>query len=223
MRFVGVSFLLALLLLIPFLFWGEQFEEWFTRDGVELWLRRYGAWVWIPALSLLTADVALPVPGTAVMAALGVAYGPLLGGAIGGIGSCLGGIVAYSACRLFGHRAAVWIAGEDEVRRGERFFATKGGGWAVALSRWLPLLPEVIACIAGVARMPTRRFLLALACGSFPMAFAFATVGWSGRQRPTTALILSALLPLILWPIAARLLYGINRPGREESGDDEAS
>ena len=52
-----------------------------------------------------------------------------------------------------------------------------GGGWVVALSRALPILPEVISCTAGLVRMPFRKFTVALACGSAPMGFLFAAIG----------------------------------------------
>ena len=67
------------------------------------------------------------------------------------------------------------------------------------LSRWLPLAPEVVACMAGLTRMPARGFHLALACGSIPLGFVFAAVGHAGVSRPLLAIALTALLPPALW------------------------
>jgi uncharacterized membrane protein YdjX (TVP38/TMEM64 family) len=69
----------------------------------------------------------------------------------------------------------------------------------VALSRWLPVFPEVIACMAGLARMPLSTFLIALLCGSAPLGFAFASIGHAGVEHPVLALALSALAPPLLW------------------------
>jgi uncharacterized membrane protein YdjX (TVP38/TMEM64 family) len=146
-------------------------------------------------------DLLLPVPSTAVHSALGWVYGLLLGGAIGAAGSILSGLLAYSLCRALGRGAAVRLAGERDLARGEELFSS-AGGWIVALSRWLPLLPEVVACMAGLARMPLSPFFLALACGSVPMAYAFAAIGALGVGHPTLALALSAGVPLLLWPLA---------------------
>ncbi len=71
----------------------------------------------------------------------------------------------------------------------------------MALSRWLPVMPEVIACLAGMARMPWRRFVLATACGSVPLGFTFAAIGVWGHDNPGMAIVLSAGLPPVLWAI----------------------
>jgi uncharacterized membrane protein YdjX (TVP38/TMEM64 family) len=117
----------------------------------------------------------------------------------------LAGLVAYAFCRWLGRPAALRIAGEDGLRQGEEFFAG-GGAWLVLLSRWLPVLPEAVACLAGLTRMPFRRFVVALACGSLPMGFAFAAIGAVGREDPGLAIALSVAVPIVLWLVARRWL-----------------
>ncbi|MCB1227904.1 MAG: VTT domain-containing protein, partial [Verrucomicrobiales bacterium] len=78
------------------------------------------------------------------------------------------------------------------------------GGWMVAVSRWLPVLPEAVACLAGLAGMQWRRFVLALTCGSLPVGFAFAAIGHLGQAQPGWAVALSALVPVVLWWAARR-------------------
>jgi membrane protein DedA with SNARE-associated domain len=90
-----------------------------------------------------------------------------------------------------------------DLAAAETLFA-RSGGWMVALSRWLPVLPEAIACMAGLARMPAGRFSLALLCGSAPLGFAVAALGHAGSDRPFLTLALCALLPLPIWLIARR-------------------
>ncbi len=205
MRLVLVFLALAAVLAAPFLAGGDFFENIFGGGGSLAWLKSWGGWAWAAALGLLAADLLLPVPATAVLAALGLIYGPLLGGLVGAAGSCLSGALAYAACRLLGRPAARRLAGEAGLARAEAFFRDKGA-WAVALSRWLPILPEALACLAGLARMPAGRFLAALACGSVPLAFACAALGAAGAGDPVLALAGAALLPLALWPAARRLI-----------------
>ncbi len=78
------------------------------------------------------------------------------------------------------------------------------------LSRWMPILPEAVSCLAGLTKMRWRTFLIALACGSFPMGFVFAAVGHLGQERPGLALGLSALIPVLLWLVAAKILRRSN-------------
>lgn len=98
---------------------------------------------------------------------------------------------------------------------GERLFA-RSGLWLVALSRWQPVLPEVIACLAGLSRMKPRVFLVALLCGSVPLGFVFAAVGHSGREAPVVTLVLSAAAPVLLWLASRRLLERFAQPPGEQ-------
>ncbi|HEY0605864.1 MAG TPA: VTT domain-containing protein [Herpetosiphonaceae bacterium] len=204
MRLLWLFLMLVALILIPFALWGDALESTFSTTGAVSWLTSYGHWAWVAGIMLLIADLFLPLPGTVIISALGYVYGPLLGGLIGAAGSFLSGVTAYVLCRFLGRRAAVWLLGQRELARSERLFADMGG-WIVVLSRWLPVFPEAIACMAGLTRMPWSSFLLALICGSLPLGFVFAAVGHAGIDRPALALLLSAALPPILW-LGARLL-----------------
>ena len=198
LRLIGIFVVLAILVLIPFLIWGEGFEQRFSQAGAIEWLRHYGRWAWVPATLLLISDLFLPIPATAVMAALGFIYGPVAGGLIATLGSFCSGALAYLLCRRFGRPVAVRVLGAQELIKGERLFA-RVGAWLVVLSRWLPIFPEVIACMAGLARMPALAFFTALACGSAPLGFVFAAIGHAGVTHPVLAIALSAVLPPLLW------------------------
>lgn len=197
-----VAVLLALVIL-PFLIWGGQFDAAFTLEGARAWMEGFGTWAWAAGMGLLVADIALPVPGTVVMSALGWIYGWFWGGLTSALGSMLAGMTAYALCRWLGRPAARWIAGDDGLERARALFERRGG-WLVALSRWLPVLTEAVACLAGLARMPWRTFWVAMVCGSLPLGFAFAAIGHLGHDNPALALLLSAALPALLWWMAAR-------------------
>ncbi len=197
-----VAALLALIVL-PFLIWGDWFESAFNLEGARAWLEDFGAWAWAAGMGLLVADIVLPVPGTVVMSALGWMYGWFWGGLASAGGSVLAGMTAYALCRWWGRPAARWIAGDDGLERAHALFE-KRGGWLVALSRWLPVLPEAVACLAGLARMKWRVFWVALVCGSLPLGFAFAAIGHLGHENPALAILLSAAVPVLLWWVARR-------------------
>ncbi|WP_395715658.1 TVP38/TMEM64 family protein [Prosthecobacter sp.] len=192
-------------IIVPFLIWGARFDAAFSIEGAREWMEGYGRWAWVAGIVLLIADIALPVPSTVVMSALGWMHGWWLGGLISAAGSMLSGVIAYAACRWLGRGAARWIAGEEGLRRGEEIFE-KRGGWLVALSRWMPVLPEAVACLAGLSRMRWRVFLPALACGSVPTGFVFAAIGHMGQKDPLWAILLSCVVPVLLWLGAARVL-----------------
>jgi uncharacterized membrane protein YdjX (TVP38/TMEM64 family) len=208
MRLVLLFVALVALVLIPFFIWGDTFMAFFSSEQSVAWLRGYGQWAWAVAILLLIADLFLPLPATVIMAALGYIYGPLVGGLIGAAGSFISGALAYWLCRLLGERAAIRLLGAKEFERGKNI-SSSVGGWVVALSRWLPVFPEVVACMAGLMRMPSKYFYLALASGSLPLGFTYAIVGSSGVINPALVIGLSAGLPPVIWFVTSRVLRGM--------------
>ena len=187
----------------PWLIWGEAFERSFSLVGTLTWLREFGPWAAAAGVGLLVADIALPIPSTIVMSALGATYGFWVGSLLSILGSMLAGLTAYGLARWAGRPAAIWIAGEDGLVRTEELFA-RGGAWLVLTSRWLPILPEAVACLAGLARMPFRTFFWALMVGSVPLGLTFAWIGTLTEDREGLALALSAGLPIGAWLLSQR-------------------
>jgi uncharacterized membrane protein YdjX (TVP38/TMEM64 family) len=208
-RLLGIFLALAIVVAVPFVLWGDQLERALHADQLESWFMSYRAFAWLVAVGLLVSDLLLPIPNTAVMAALGVLYGPLLGGLIATLGNCLSGLLGYGLCRRYGRGLAIRLAGEAELAASEALFA-RSGGWIVALSRWLPVLAEVVTCMAGLARMRFAAFGLALVSGGAPLGFTVAALGYLGSDRPLLTLVLCALLPVPLWLVAR----GLRRPDR---------
>jgi uncharacterized membrane protein YdjX (TVP38/TMEM64 family) len=186
--------------------------------GAKAWMESFGrSWAWLGGIALLVGDLVLPVPGTVVMSALGLVYGWFWGGIASVAGAVLGGLVAYALCRKFGHGLALWLAGEEGLAKGEALFHSQGAGWLVALSRWMPVLPEAVACLAGLAQMPFRVFFIALLCGCVPLGFTFAAIGALGVERPGLAIALSAVVPVVLYGVAAVMLRGRNCRGSDSA------
>lgn len=194
------------LIITPFFIWGDWFERIFDLQGAKQWMENLGPFAWVGGVALLVSDLVLPIPGTVVMSALGLVYGWFWGGVASVFGSVLSGIVAYWLCRQWGHRAAIWLAGEKGLAKGEALFQSERGGWLVALSRWMPVLPEAVACLAGLTKMPWPTFITALLAGSIPLGFIFAAIGDLGLERPGVAMSLSAIIPVMLYALAMWML-----------------
>ncbi len=203
MRLLLWFILLAGVVLGIWMIWGSSWEETFTIKGSVSWLQSAGPWAWVAGLALLVGDLVLPVPGTVVISALGYFYGVVIGGMVASAGLILAGLTGYGVGRMFGENFARRWLGDGDFEKGRRLFSN-GGGWVVAVSRALPILPEVISCTAGLVRMPFGRFVTALACGSIPMGFIFAAVGSAGHDAPGWAFALSLLIPAVLWFAAGR-------------------
>lgn len=189
---------LAVLVLLSFLIWGDTLMGVFSRQGTIAWLDHYGNWAWIVAIALLMGDLLLPLPATLIMSALGYVYGPIAGGLISVAGSFMAGSLGYWLCRLLGENTARRILGQKDYQLGKKLSGSVGG-WVVVLSRWLPIFPEVVACMAGLTRMPARYFHAALFSASLPLGFIYAWLGHTGVEHPALAIGFSVAVPPLMW------------------------
>jgi len=182
-----------------------------TANDAVLVLREYESWAWALAIVLIWADLVLPIPQTAVIAALGIIYGALVGGLVGSIALISGGVLGYLLMRTSLRRYVRWLIAPRVLQRMERLFE-RGGAWAIVLSRSLShSIPEAMVLLAGLAGMPVRKFLAALTLGSIPTAFVFAAIGAGWSDQPILALLVSYVLPIFLLPI---VLYLMRRGAR---------
>ncbi len=203
MRLILWFILLAALVIGVWLIWGGSWEQRFTLAGSVAWIQGAGPWAWAAGIGLLAADLVLPVPGTVVMSALGFVYGTAVGGLVAAAGSIVAGLCGYGVGRLIGEKAARKLLGDGDFEKGQRVFS-RGGGWMIALSRAVPILPEALSCTAGLVRMPFGRYLAALSCGSLPVGFLYAWIGAVGRDAPGWAFGFSIVVPALLWLVAGR-------------------
>jgi uncharacterized membrane protein YdjX (TVP38/TMEM64 family) len=218
---------LAAIVLVIFFIWGDPLLATFSQEGSIAWLNKYGDWAWAAGIVLLMGDILLPLPATLILSALGYLYGTAAGGFIGAMGSFLAGSAGYWICYMMGEKAALRLLGPKDYERG-RNLSHSVGGWVVALSRWLPVFPEVIACMAGLTRMRPTTFHLALLCGSMPMGFTYAYIGSTGIEHPWLAIVLSAGLPPLIWWLvrmifAKSLIVSTPRPPNPLSRDATAA
>ena len=207
MRLAAVIAALVGTFVVLFLLVGDRFDYLAEGDSAVSALREYEAWAWAAAVLLICADLVLPVPSPSVIAALGVIYGTFAGGLCGAAALLSAGGLGYGLVRALGPKVAVFLAGERELRRLQAFFET-GGAWAIVLTRPLPIVPEVVVCLAGLARMKPTTFFLALALGSFPTGFVYAALGSGWDTQPIFAMAIAYVVPWLLLPIALYLTRG---------------
>jgi len=176
-----------------------------ANDAVSM-LRDYDSWAWAVGIALIWADLVLPVPQTAVIAALGIIYGTVFGGLLGSVALITSGILGYALMRTSARRLVDRLVGRRFRNKTESLF-DRSGAWAIVLSRSLPYsIPEAIVFLAGLAGMPMGKFTIALTVGSVPTAFAFAAIGAGWADQPILVLIVSYVLPMLLLPIVLYLM-----------------
>ncbi len=197
-KMFAVALVLALLVLAAFVFWGESLETLFNQEACAEWFEQSRSYAWLIAIGLMISDLILPVPATAVMAAVGYVYGPATGTLISFTGSFLAAMLGYTLARWGGKPVLKLISDEQEICRFHKFFDRWGGG-GIIISRSMPILSEVTSVMAGLARMSIARFLGALVLGTVPAAFLFTWTGHASKEIPSIGIPLAILAPLILW------------------------
>lgn len=196
---------LAVLFLVAFMIWGEPLERIFGQQACVEWFAEVRPYAWALGIGLLIADLLLPIPATGIMAALGSVYGFLFGGGISVVGSAAAGFIGYLVARYAGKGAIRLLASEDEILRFQAFFE-RWGGVAIIVSRAMPIMPEVMAILAGTARMGMTKFLTALLLGTVPTCLLFSYMGHAARSQPVYAVVIAVLASLAVWPLFAKLI-----------------
>ncbi len=175
-------------------------------NNAVLVLQKYDSWAWALGIALIWADLVLPIPQTAVIAALGIIYGTLLGGLLGSVGLITSGLLGYGLMRTSARQFVKRFVGPQSLNKMESLFE-RTGAWAIVVTRSLPYsVPEAMVFLAGLAGMPMGKFAAALTVGSVPTAFAFAAIGAGWADQPVLALVVSYVLPILLLPIALYLM-----------------
>ncbi|HUP61516.1 MAG TPA: VTT domain-containing protein [Thermoanaerobaculia bacterium] len=143
-------------------------------------------------VSLLIADVFLPVPSSLVM----VAHGTLFGVAGGTLLSLAGSI----ASALVGFAVGRWSSGtirrlvsEREYERAAAMLS-RWGAVAIAVSRPVPILAETVAILAGSSPLRWRNAALAAAAGSLVPSAVYAWTGAHVQSAANHALIFGGVL-----------------------------
>jgi uncharacterized membrane protein YdjX (TVP38/TMEM64 family) len=178
---------------------GERVELPESLDEVVVWLRSHGDRAWLVGGGVILADSILPMPSTPALLTLGIIYGPLLGGLIGGVASVSAGMLGFGATRLLGRRGALFLVGERDLLRTQTFYA-RWGLYAVAFGRALGGPAELAVVIAGLSEMSLLSVLGALCLGGFVSGFVMAGLGAVAVTQPllATAGVVTLLGTLLL-------------------------
>ena len=194
-----IILVIVFVLLGPYFVWHAEMDAYFASSDYKAWMLSARPYAWAIGIALIVSDLFLPIPAAPVMAIMGEMYGTLVGGIIATVGSMLAGLLAYGLSRWLGIKAARMLASDSELNDLQEFFDSWGAAGIIG-SRALPVVPEVMTILAGLANMHFGRFLLALTLGSVPIGFAFAWLGETNGASSSLLLILT-LIPAIAWCI----------------------
>lgn len=184
-----------------------QWLDLLPEEGVVRWLEGLRAlhpgWLMAGVVALLLLDLFIAVPTMATILLAGWLLGPWLGGATAGLGLMLLGTTGYAIGRIAGRPVLKRLLRDEARLAGIETAFARNDLLTLAVCQAMPILPEVSAVMAGVARMHPLRFALGYGIGVIPFAFVVASGGAASSPddlRPAilTVIGVSALL-LLLW------------------------
>ena len=119
---------------------------------------------------LLFADLFIAVPTLTIILLAGFFLGPAGGFSAAVTGLYCAGICGYLISRRYGNILLGAIVKDTAQQQEARESFQSHGFLTILLSRALPILPEVSACMAGLTRMPFFKFLTAWSISTLPYA-----------------------------------------------------
>ncbi len=193
-RFAVLAAALLAFVIVPFALFGDRLEA-LSRDLVSGTTSTFAAAT--AGFLLLAADVALPVPSTLVITALGSALGLLNGTAVAVAGLTLGCLIGYGLGLWLGHDFAERSLGPEDFgylhRQLDRY-----GVLVLALCRPVPVLAEASVIVAGVAGMGLKQVLVVTTLANVVFASVYALLGAAAGSGSGLALALAASAGLSL-------------------------
>jgi uncharacterized membrane protein YdjX (TVP38/TMEM64 family) len=204
MRWAILWVLLIGLVLLPFLLFEHQFNEFAARvtaGGTPRWI------VAAAIFSLLAFDVFLPVPSSIVSTAAGVLLGVATGTAVVWSGMMAGCLVGYWIGAR-GAGAAERLVGGDGIARASALFA-RYGDLTIVLCRPVPVVAEASVVFAGIVRAHFARFAQLTAISNLGIALGYAAFGaYSLWLDSFLVAFLGALALPGLFLLISRLTFG---------------
>lgn len=175
-----------------------------TLEKIESWFQaakdlppEYTALI---VIGLLLADLIISVPTMTIMILSGFFLGHAFGALAGITGLMLTGCTGYVLSYFLGQRMISFLVKDPDQRVSAEETFLKHGFVVIMLSRAIPMLPEISACMAGMTKMRFPAFLVAWSISAVPYTLIATYAGSiSSLDNPLPAIITAIGLTGSFW------------------------
>lgn len=196
MLIIGSLFALTFLLLkLTGILSVEQIKTWIsnTKEISPIY-------VGVMVMLLLFADLFIAVPTMTVITLSGYFLGFRYGAVVSIAGLTLAGISGYWLSSAFGERILDFILRKEKEKQEAKATFKEHGVIMILLSRAMPILPEVTACLAGMTKMKFSNFFLIWSISIIPYVLILTYAGsLSTIQNPQPAIYTAITISATLW------------------------
>lgn len=173
-------------------------------EKITVWLEAakntHSYYIAIIVILLLILDIIFAVPTLTIMILSGYFLGFGFGAMSSIIGVMIAGIIGYTMSYLFGEKFEKLIIKDEQQRLDSRGKFNQYGIVMILLSRAMPILPEVTACMSGITKMPFLTFLCTWIVSSVPYAFIASYAGSiSTLDNPKPVIFTAIALAVFFW------------------------
>lgn len=148
--------LIAIILASFFLFEDDLLKVWHNTINSNASLTVIGLLI----VGLLAADVVLPTPSSVVSLAAAMIFGTHLGGLLIFTGMSICCLLGYYLGRSGHSIVNKHVDNNQKTDEVFRVWAARWGPWSLLFSRPIPVLAETTIVLAGLTKLPFKKFLL---------------------------------------------------------------
>jgi len=161
---------------------------------ISEWVSQFGFWGPIFIVVFMVVQMFLVVINVVALMVIAVlAYGPVWGSVISFVSVIVASSVGYWIGRALGPATVGRLLG-DKTEKKVKEQVERYGIWAVVLARVSPLISnDAISIVAGLAKMPYLRFMLATAGGIIPLIILIAYLGKDIDRLKTGLIVVSVV------------------------------
>jgi len=150
----------------------EQIKMWFLQA------KDYSPfYVGCIVVLLLFADLFIAVPTLTIITLSGYFLGFQHGAIASLIGLILAGVTGYALSYVFGENILSILLKKEQARQEAKNTFNQHSFIMIILSRAMPILPEVTACLAGITKMKFSKFILAWLISTVPYTVIISYAG----------------------------------------------
>lgn len=150
-------------------------------------------WIAFILILLLFADLFIAIPTLSVILLGGFFLGPVTASLSAITGLLLAGVVGYTINRNYGDFLLKRLV-KSEAQRSEAINAfSRHGYYIILLSRAIPILPEVSACLSGLTKIPFWKFITCWLISIVPYSVIASYAGSISTIKDPSPAIITAI------------------------------
>lgn len=168
-------------------------------------------------LGMIAGTSVVPIPSESILVGLGLlGFDPTYVAIVGGIGSTIGGTIAYWIGKRYGRFVVdkfgkYFFLTQDKLDTMDKW-ANRFGSYTVLLSRLIPIVPfKIFSIFAGITKIDFKNYVIMTFIGSIPRCFVLAYFGNFILSLKNLWLVALSIIFVFAFPLIFSKLVDLTR------------